>query len=925
MKLKHYIAVLAVLILFMGSGCEMDHRSKDNGSTGGTTSNNNEVDPDTGVKYLDSSDIYTESEISVYGTDSHGIMLSGDSKSYSYVRIIKEGDSYSASADIYGTNSAVLATNEASLTLTDSLAVTSGEKAHAVFACASSTGADITGSVIITTGNNSAGLFSSLEGNINATNATIETYGALSPALCLKRAGVMSFNEGKCTASSFDSPVIYTATGGNVSVTSSLLEAENAQGVVIDGKSTVALSGSYIFADDTQSKDRRQAVLIYNSESGDKARYRGIFTSDGGGIYNEKGDVFFITNTAADITLNGTEIINNDPDGALLRAESSDCGNEGGKANLRIQNQTVTGNIIADSNSALNVYIYDASTLTGAINAENSGAEIFVDVTGAKWQLTEDSYITSLTCDNNSIILDGHTLYVKGNAYPAESALKGRAVTLPDDSENYGYESEFVQGDDSENTDITDNTDTDNTDNTDNTDTDNTDTDNTDNTDTDNTDNSDNTDNTDNTETTEEEIPPLTFSALKYTTGTANGVAYRAYTNLAYASDPLNANYQRMSIYIPEPYFSSRPVNGYTASTAPIFMPNNSTAFIAGTSITPTDTNSAGIALSRGLVVVCPAMRGRNVTEGIAPAAVVDLKAAVRYLRKNKSLLPAGDTDKIIAAGTSSGGAIAAALAASGNSEDFDYWLYEIGAAENVKDDIFAAVVYCPETNLENSDGAYEWTFGDLVASSDADGSKEVADSFIMYVNDSALVNEDSALILEEDGSGSFREYIEGLYVSAAQKAINSGTTINADWLKVSGNTVISADLDLYASSFGARLKSFPAYDKLDASSPENAEFGKDHFTDYSFYNSTEGGFAGDDMIKGMNAVKYVGEADTAKHWRIRHGTNDRDTVMAIPAILALKLAGAGCNVDFEAVWDQGHKGDYDLTEMFEWIDSICK
>ena len=417
----------------------------------------------------------------------------------------------------------------------------------------------------------------------------------------------------------------------------------------------------------------------------------------------------------------------------------------------------------------------------------------------------------------------------------------------------------------------------------------------------------------------------MTFSALKYTTGTVNGVAYRAYTNLAYVAEPVNANYQRMSIYIPEPYFSSRPVNGYTASTAPIFMPNNSTSFIAGTSIIPNDSNSAGIALSRGLVVVCPAMRGRNVTEGIAPAAVVDFKAAVRYLRKNKSLLPAGDTDKIIAAGTSSGGAIAAALAASGNSEDFDYWLYSIGAAENVKDDIFAAVVYCPETNLENSDGAYEWMFGNLVASSDAEGSKEVADAFKLYVNDLALVNDGSPLILEEDGSGSFREYIEGLYVSAAQKALDSGTTINAEWLNVSGNTVISADLGLYASSFGARLKSFPAYDKLNVSSPENAEFGKDHFTDYSFYNSDEGGLAGDDMIKGMNAVRYVGEADTAKHWRIRHSTDDRDTVMAIPAILALKLDGAGCNVDFSAVWDQGHKGDYDLAEMFEWIDSICK
>lgn len=52
---------------------------------------------------------------------------------------------------------------------------------------------------------------------------------------------------------------------------------------------------------------------------------------------------------------------------------------------------------------------------------------------------------------------------------------------------------------------------------------------------------------------------------------------------------------------------------------------------------------------------------------------------------------------------------------------------------------------------------------------------------------------------------------------------------------------------------------------------------------------------------------------------------NDRDTSLAIPALLALKLEGSGCTVDFEAVSGQGHGGDYDLDKLFDWIDSICK
>ena len=30
-------------------------------------------------------------------------------------------------------------------------------------------------------------------------------------------------------------------------------------------------------------------------------------------------------------------------------------------------------------------------------------------------------------------------------------------------------------------------------------------------------------------------------------------------------------------------------------------------------------------------------------------------------------------------------------------------------------------------------------------------------------------------------------------------------------------------------------------------------------------------------------------------------------------------------NVDFDLPWGQGHGGDYDLDELFAWIDRICR
>lgn len=78
-------------------------------------------------------------------------------------------------------------------------------------------------------------------------------------------------------------------------------------------------------------------------------------------------------------------------------------------------------------------------------------------------------------------------------------------------------------------------------------------------------------------------------------------------------------------------------------------------------------------------------------------------------------------------------------------------------------------------------------------------------------------------------------------------------------------------------------------------------------------------------IVKLLNPTKYIGEADTAKYWRIRHGAFDRDTSLAIPVILATLLENKGYDVDFFLPWGLPHSGDYDLEELFAWIDGICK
>ena len=121
--------------------------------------------------------------------------------------------------------------------------------------------------------------------------------------------------------------------------------------------------------------------------------------------------------------------------------------------------------------------------------------------------------------------------------------------------------------------------------------------------------------------------------------------------------------------------------------------------------------NEVLAALMHGYVVVCAGIRGRATpgNKGKAPAPIVDMKAAIRYLRHDRDTIP-GDTEKMITSGTSAGGALSALTGTSGNAAAYAPYLQAIGAAEE-RDDLFAANCYCPIINLENADAAYEWQF----------------------------------------------------------------------------------------------------------------------------------------------------------------------------------------------------------------------
>ena len=463
----------------------------------------------------------------------------------------------------------------------------------------------------------------------------------------------------------------------------------------------------------------------------------------------------------------------------------------------------------------------------------------------------------------------------------------------------------------------------------------------------------------------------LDFAPEKYESKTAevNGqtIAYRAYEGIAYVSKPLEPEYQQINIYIPEAYYSGGSINGYTAATAPIFLPNQIGGYMPAKPGVPGESkhgdqqgaDAMQTALAKGYIVASPGARGRTSPTGKAPAAIYDLKAAVRYLRHNDAAMP-GDAEKIISNGTSAGGALSILLGASVTDGDDRKLFVEIMGAADARDDIYAVSAYCPISILEHADAAYEWEFNGVndyekmditmldykverklvkgtLDAAEQRVSDELKAQFPAYVNSLGLKNaQGEALALNADGSGSFRDYVAAFVAAAANAELQKGAdpaALQAEnpWLTIDGKRVKNVDFAAYAKAMG-RQKTPPAFDALDLSSGENQLFGDEHqdtrhFTAYSAANSAVkgAGSAGRVAVKTMNPLSYISEKTVPQHWRIRVGTKDRDTSHAIAAILAAKLQNSGKNVDMAMPWGVPHSGDYDLDELFAWMDGIVK
>ena len=477
-------------------------------------------------------------------------------------------------------------------------------------------------------------------------------------------------------------------------------------------------------------------------------------------------------------------------------------------------------------------------------------------------------------------------------------------------------------------------------------------------------------------------------------------IRYRAFEHRVYCDNPVDPEHQELSIYVPEEFYESGKAGKYDIRSAPVFMPNTVGGFRPGYFQRPGEdhhgkTTMSAIALYLGYVVVVPVVRGiglkddRDTNIGTVPAALADLKAAVRYLRYNDARIP-GNKERIISNGTSAGGTLSALLGATGNHPDFEPYLRAIGAAEG-RDDIYAASCYCPITDLDHADIAYEWEFGKLTeyngmrlvineeAAKENGVSEEMLDSlyhnghpdfsklpedlrrkivervpfkeemttqqkylsrdlareFPGYLNSLGLRDEKGNMLsINADGSGTFRNWLLKQVVKGMETAVLNDQDLRRHvWIDFHNDRPVGFDWNSFVG-FRTRMKPAPAFDKPgEPGSNENKVFGSAridcrHFTQFSYSHDLSGWpKVPNEQVKLYNPLYYIADprAVKARQFRIRAGALDRDTSLAVSAILALALKNSGISTDYAIPWDIPHAGDYDPGELFLWVHNILK
>ncbi len=296
-----------------------------------------------------------------------------------------------------------------------------------------------------------------------------------------------------------------------------------------------------------------------------------------------------------------------------------------------------------------------------------------------------------------------------------------------------------------------------------------------------------------------------------------------------------------------------------------------------------------------------------------------------------------------------------------------------------ISDAVWGVIGYCPITDLEHACEAYEWQYnatraamyesghmdyGTVTEEINMAASAELVEDFVEYFDSLGLTVTSETL----------EEYIISLMKAEIEESIKeigteqmkadlAATEYAGTWLTINDDGTYTYDYDehLYWLARKQTLKPANAFSNVGMSiwkgnMNEDNLFGEASdvycpFNDYSWMNddtendvgyddtgltyaeflATEKGQMVEKQMRMTNTVEYLldtdADVDTAEYWYVRHGMADRDTAFAVEALLSLAIKNNPSidqdAVNFEFAWLQGHGGNYDVQEAYDWLESV--
>lgn len=387
-----------------------------------------EVDTGTGATVLSDGDNLVGEFFSSENDDENAVRAEGDVTATLQDVIVEKTSGSASNSDassFYGLNAAILALDNAVLTINGGSVTATTEGSNGVFAYDGAT-IYINDTVIDVSGGNAGGIEVAGGGTMYATNLTVNA--AVKAAIRSDRGGGTLVVDGGVytTTGSSGAPAIYST--ADITVSNATLVANDSEAVVVEGLNSVTLINSDVtgnmsgtYGDDG---DNVQNVMLYQSMSGDAEEGTSVFTMQGGSLTSLNGDMFYVTNT--DSIINLENVVLNPVDGTYLllvagNSSSRGWGTEGangGIAEFNLINQEAVGDVMVDSISELTMNLSEGTSYTGAINSDGTTAgSITLSIDdSSSWTLTADSYVTAFEGDISQVNLNGYTLYVNGES-----------------------------------------------------------------------------------------------------------------------------------------------------------------------------------------------------------------------------------------------------------------------------------------------------------------------------------------------------------------------------------------------------------------------------------------------------------------------------------------------------------------------------